>query len=185
MDSDATRAQFELEAFVTLDNLLPVEHVAELDRYFQAVAAEGFLHRLDEQGTHRFVAHNHPVAKFWHDQLNERVSQLAGQRTKPSYCFASLYVAGDLPWHTDRPPCEYTIALLLSCAPLNADQRSPWALKLKARDGSVHSVFQRVGDALIFRGRELLHSREVLPEGHRSASLLFHFVNEDYDGEME
>lgn len=185
-DSDATRAQFIQEGFVNLDNLLPAEHVAELGRYFQALTAEGFLPCLNDRGTHRYVAHNHTVARYWHDQLNRRVSQLARQPTKPSYCFASVYAAGGgLSWHNDRTPCEYTIALLLFYTPLRADNRSPWALKLKARDGTVHSVHQRVGDALMFKGRELMHSRDVLPDGHRSVSLMFHFVDADYAGEME
>lgn len=185
LDEEATRAHFEREGFAILENLLPVEHVHEMGRYFQALAAQGFLSRNDECGTHRHIAHNHPVARFWHDQLNERVSRLVGRRTKPSYSYVSLYIAGcELALHTDRPPCEYTITLLLDYAPLDADDRSPWALTLRGRDGVMHSLYQRVGDALIFKGRELQHCRDVLPEGHRSASLLFHFVDEDYDGEM-
>jgi hypothetical protein len=186
LDTDATRAHFEREGFAVLENLLPAEHVRELGRYFHALAEQGFLHRHDDRGTLRHVAHNHPVARFWHDQLNERVSQLAGRRTKPSYSFVSLYLAGgDLFWHTDRPPCEYTITLLLDYTPLDADGRSSWALKLKDRQGKAHLLHQRIGEALILKGRELVHGRDVLPEGHGSASLLFHFVDEDYAGVME
>jgi hypothetical protein len=186
LDSEATRTHFKREGFAVLENLLPEEHVSELAQYFQALAKQGFLARHDDRGSHRYIAHNHPVANFWHDQLNERVSQLAGRRTKPSYSFVSLYIAGgDLFWHTDRPPCEYTITLLLDYLPLDSDGRSPWALKLKGRDGTIHSLRQRIGEGLILKGRELEHGRDVLPDGHSSASLLFHFVNDDYDGIME
>jgi hypothetical protein len=186
LDGGATRTHFEREGYAVLENLLPTGHVCELGRYFQALAAEGYLSCSEERGSRRYIAHNDAVANFWHDQLNERVSQLAGRRTKPSYSFVSLYLSGgDLFWHTDRPPCEYTITLLLDYAPLDADRRSPWALKLSGRDGTIHSLHQRIGEALIFKGRELRHGREMLPEGHRSASLLFHFVDEDYDGELE
>ncbi|MEO8673877.1 MAG: hypothetical protein ABI411_21415 [Tahibacter sp.] len=186
LDGELTRRQFEREGFAILENLLPAEHVKELGEYFHALAAQGFLAFHDIRGTRRYIAHNHPVASFWHDQLNERVSQLAGQRTKPSYSFVSLYsTGGDLAWHTDRPPCEYTITLLLDYAPLPADGRSPWAFNVKGRDGTIHSLHQRRGDALILRGRELMHGRDMLPDGHRSASLLFHFVNEGYDEGME
>ncbi len=185
LDDQAIRAQFKREGFATLENLLPAEHVTALGAYFQALAAQGFLSIQEDRGSKRFTAHNHPVANFWHDQLNERVAQLAGQRTKPSYSFVSLYIeGGDLFWHTDRSPCEYTITLLLDYAPLDADSRSPWALKVKGRDGITHSLHLRVGEALILKGRELVHGREVLPDGHRSASLLFHFVNEDFAGEL-
>ncbi len=185
LDGEAVHTQFQLEGFAMLENLLPSEHVREMGRYFQALAEQGFLACNSERGTRRFTAINHPVARFWHHQLNERVSQLAGRRTKPSYSYVSLYIeGGSLFWHTDIPPCEYTITVLLDYAPLDSDDRSPWALKLKGRDGTIHLMHQRVGEALILKGRELSHGRDVLPDGHRSASLLFHFVDEDYDGVM-
>ncbi|MBP7624383.1 MAG: hypothetical protein KA763_10475 [Xanthomonadales bacterium] len=184
-DSLATRDFFAREGYVELHDLLPASHVAELARYYWALAGEGFLQLDDHRGCLRHIAHSHPVADFWHDQLNARVSQLVGCATKPSYSFVSLYrEGGDLKWHVDRPPCEYTITLLVDYAPLDAADRSPWALKLRARDGRTRELHQRVGDALIFKGRELKHSRDVLPTGHRSASLLFHFVDADYDGVM-
>lgn len=184
-DDAETCAHFEREGFAMLDGLLPADEVAKLGRYFQSLAAEGFLQLDDYRGSRRHIAHSHPVADFWHRQLNPRVSHLVGRATKPSYSFVSLYLeGGELKWHVDRPPCEYTITLLIDYAPLDDAGRSPWALKLRARDGSNRELYQRVGDALIFKGRELKHCREVLPEGHRSASLLFHFVDADYVGEM-
>jgi hypothetical protein len=185
LDAPATREQFAREGFVELADLLPASHVAELGRYFQALAAEGFMSLDENRGSRRFISHSHPVADFWHDQLNQRVSQLVGRATKPSYSFVTIYLAGgDLKWHTDRPPCEYTITVLLDYAPLGSDARSSWPLLVKGRDGRVHELHQRIGDALIFKGRELEHCRAILPEGHRSASLLFHFVDAEYDGEM-
>ncbi|PKM14607.1 MAG: hypothetical protein CVV12_13155 [Gammaproteobacteria bacterium HGW-Gammaproteobacteria-2] len=186
LDSAATREQFCREGFATLQDLLPAVHVQALGQYFRELAAEGYLARDDGGGTRRFMAHNHPVANFWHQQLNERVAQLAGRRTKPSYSFVSVYdQGGDLTWHTDRPPCEYTITLLIDYAPLDQDHRSPWALKIRGRDGRLHAVHQCLGEALIFKGRELQHSRDVLPGGHRSTSILFHFVDDDYHGVMQ
>jgi hypothetical protein len=185
LDPAAARVFFEREGFVELGDLLPASHVAELARYYWALAGEGFMQLDEVRGSRRHVAHSHPVADFWHDQLSERVSQLVGRRTKPSYSFVSMYLAGgELKWHTDRPPCEYTITLLLDYAPLDGAGRSSWPLLVKGRDGTTHSLLQRIGDALIFKGRELEHCRGVLPAGHRSGSLLFHFVDEDYDGEM-
>lgn len=183
MDDAATCAMFAREGFAMLPELLPGAHVAALGAYFQTLAREGYLERHDDRGTHRHIAHNHPVSDFWHDQLNARISHLVGRKTKPSYTYVSLYIeGGDLEWHTDRPPCEYTITILLDYAPLREDGCSPWALKVRGRDGTVHEIHQRIGDALIFKGRELQHSRDALAAGHRSASLLFHFVDHDYEG---
>ena len=186
LDAPATHDQFARQGYAELQNLLPQSQVEELSRYFQALAAEGFLFRDEHMGSRRYVAHNHPIANFWHDQLLERVSQLAGCPTKASYSYVSIYIeGGDLKWHFDRPSCEYTIALLLDYSPLDNDARSCWPLKLKGRDGGIREIHQGIGDALFFKGRELKHSRDALPIGHRSASLLFHFVDANYDGVME
>lgn len=185
MDTPETCALFAEEGFAELPELLPADHVAALGSYFQTLAREGYLERHDDRGTHRHIAHNHPVSNFWHEQLTHRISHLVGRQVKPSYTYVSLYIeGGDLEWHTDRPPCEYTITLLLDYAPLDDDGQSPWALKVQARDGTIREFHQRPGDALIFKGRELRHSRDALPTGHRSASLLFHFVDFDYQGTM-
>ena len=43
----------------------------------------------------------------------------------------------------------------------------------------------RIGDGVAFYGRELSHSRPVLPEGRRSTSLLLHFVPEGFAGPLD
>ncbi|AVP96091.1 hypothetical protein C7S18_02280 [Ahniella affigens] len=96
-----------------------------------------------------------------------------------------MYLTGsDLHWHSDRPPCEYAITLLIDYAPLTDSRYSQWSLDIENREGRVASLYQRIGDALICRGRELRHSRGVVPPGHQSLSLLYHFVDADYQGEM-
>lgn len=185
LDSAASCEQFQRERFVELQGLIPAAHVTEMGRYFGALADEGYLTCLEDRGSCRFVSHSHPLARFWHEQLNDRVSRLAGKATKPSYCFVSVYAeGGELRWHTDRPPCEYTVALLLACTPLGPGEQSPWALQVEDRHGKVHAIHQRVGEGLAFRGRELRHCRDVLPQGLRSTSLMLHYVDEDYSGEM-
>jgi hypothetical protein len=47
------------------------------------------------------------------------------------------------------------------------------------------TVFQAIGDALLYRGRELPHSRDALPEGHTSTSIFFHYVREDFAGSLD
>lgn len=185
-DSESARAQLERDGYAVLDDLLPGAHVTALARYFAELTEQGYLALHTHHGLRRNTAHNHPVAKFWHAQLNERISQLAGRPTKPSYSFVSRYhTGGDLYWHTDRDACEYTVTVLLDYAPLDADGRSAWALNVRGRDGKLLAIHQKIGEALIFRGRELLHGREALPEGHRSDSLLFHFVHAEYTGSLD
>ncbi|WP_146151720.1 hypothetical protein [Ahniella affigens] len=181
-----SRKQLATEGFATLDHLLPLAVRTELARYYRALGDEGYLERRESRGVRRLIAHNHPIARFWHQQLNDRISRLVGAPTKPSYSFVSSYLQGsDLFWHTDRPPCEYTITYLLEYHPVDSMGRSDWPLLVRQRNGQVAEIRQRIGDALIFKGRELSHSRDQLPHGHQSLSLLFHYVDADYKGDLD
>jgi hypothetical protein len=38
---------------------------------------------------------------------------------------------------------------------------------------------------LLYRGRELPHFRDVLPAGHSSTSIFFHYVREGFAGTLD
>ena len=62
------------------------------------------------------------------------VAQIAGVAVKPSYAYVSCYQGGaDLPMHTDRVQCEYSITLLIDHSP-EPTGRSPWPLFLDASE---------------------------------------------------
>jgi hypothetical protein len=132
----------------------------------------------------RYAAHNEPVARFYHHQLAGVVSDIAASLVKPSYTYFAAYQSdSELPWHTDREECEYSITLCLDASPDEEDQ-NPWPLDLSTEDGLLR-VGQRVGDGLLYRGRYLPHSQERLPRGRTLTSLMFHYVDEWHEGPLE
>ena len=66
---------------------------------------------------HRSIArpsHASQVSRLVHEDLTPLVSLLAGRAVAPTYTYFSGYVAGsELPLHTDRDDCEYTVSYLL------------------------------------------------------------------------
>jgi len=51
-------------------------------------------------------------------------------------------------------------------------------------DGSLR-VLQHIGDGLLYRGQYVPHYRDALPAGHTSTSLLFHYVDYQFDGSLD
>jgi hypothetical protein len=130
------------------------------------------------------VAHNESVARYFHSQLAPAVSTIAHQRVKPSYVYVASYQAGaDLEKHTDREQCEFSISFCLDFSPEPQHQTS-WPLLLHTPQGTV-SVYQRVGDALVYRGMDVPHSRNRLSEGKTSTSIFFHYVPENFQGSLD
>lgn len=132
----------------------------------------------------RYVAHNEEVARFFHRQLTSVVSQIVGIAVMPSYAYVSCYQDGaDLPIHTDRLQCEYSLTLLVDHSP-EPTGRSPWPLFLEA-GGRTVAIRQHLGETLFYRGREIAHYRTRLPDGWTSTSIFFHYVDRDFTGSLD
>jgi hypothetical protein len=153
----------------------PAFHIAALRRYYRRLVRVGGLRLGDTQTRGRYIAYDEPVARFLLDQLTRSVSDFAGALLEPSYTYVSIYQGGaDLPEHTDRDACEYTLSLCFEASPEWPGQ-APWPLFVRT-PSQVVALPLELGQAVLFRGRRLSHWREPLPEGHTYGSILFHYV---------
>jgi hypothetical protein len=175
---------FQENGYVPVAGLIHPFHIAALRRYYRHLIRTGAWHLGDGQSPRRYVAHNENVARFFHHQLTSAVSALAGEAVKPSYVYPASYQSGaELEKHTDREQCEFSITLCLDYSP-EPDRETPWPLHLETKMGTV-TVFQAIGDGLLYRGTQLPHYRHPLPEGNTSTSIFFHYVRESFAGKLE
>ena len=179
----AARSSFA-RGFAPLAALIHPYHIASLRRYVRHLIRNRHVQLGDGQSPLRYVEHNDPVLKFFHHQLTSPLSDVAGEMLKPSYAYMGSYLKGaELPIHTDREQCEFTISLCLDFAPEPAWQ-TPWPLHLDTPQGMV-TVDQRIGDSLFFRGREIPHYRKRLQRGTTSTSVFFHYVSKGFEGRLD
>lgn len=181
----AAGAQFQTQGYAVVRDVIHPVHVGALRRYYRALVAGGRLPRGDDQVAERYRLHSEPVAMFFHPQLASLVSRIAGEPVKPSYLYFACYPSGSvLPRHTDRLQCEFSISLLVDYSP-EPDGPCGWPLFLEhpSLPGGGAAVDLGIGDAVFYRGRQLAHYRDRLPDGHQSSSLFFHYVREDFAGD--
>lgn len=170
--------------FVPLAELVHPFHVAALRRYYRHRVRIGGMVLGDDQSSRRYVAHNEGVARFFHRQLTAVMAAVAGETVQPSYVYAASYQGGaKLDVHTDRLQCEFSITFCLDYSP-EPSLATPWPLQLHTKSGVV-TVYQAIGDALLYRGRALPHSRDRLRQGQTSTSIFFHYVREDFSGPLD
>jgi hypothetical protein len=175
---------FVAEGFTTVGGLIPPFHVAALRARYRRLVRTNALRLGDNQCEHRFVAHNDPAARLFHHQLTPAVSWLVGEPVKPSYSYLVAYQPGaTLPVHRDRAQCTYSLSVCLDYSPEPPDQ-TPWPLLVRLRRGEV-AVFQAIGDAVLYRGRDLAHGRSLIPANHSAVSMLLHYVAVDFDGPLD
>jgi hypothetical protein len=176
--------EFRREGYVPLRNLIHPFHVAALRRYYRHLIRRGRIALGDEQSSRRYVAHNEPVARFFHHQIAAIVSAVAGEPVKPSYVYLASYCSGAaLKKHTDREQCEFSVTLCLDFSP-EPKHATPWPIRLQTPAGET-IVYQALGDGLMYRGTKLPHYRHVLPDGQSSTSIFFHYVSVDFSGSLD
>jgi hypothetical protein len=170
--------------YTFLPPLIPPLHVGALRRYFRYRIRTGGLPFGDDQVARRYASHNEPVARYLQGQLTEVVRQVLHRRVKPTYAYVAAYLGGSvLEPHTDREQCEYTITLCVDATPEPAGA-CPWPINLDTPKGRLQ-IFQELGGALLFRGREIPHYRDRLANGSTSTSLLFHYVDDSFSGGLD
>jgi hypothetical protein len=180
---ETAAAEFRRREAATISALIPSFHVGALRRYYRRRLRRGLVGLGDRQSDRRYVAHNDPIAKFFHQALTPVVSRIVGCAVKPSYVYLASYLGGaNLPEHTDRVQCEYSVSLLVDFAP-EPTEATPWPLYLKTPQRYLE-VRQAIGDSLVYRGSNLPHLRLPLNEHMTSTSVFFHYVDEGFDGNL-
>lgn len=178
--------QFGRSLYTVWRGLIHPLQVAAICEYYRQLIGEGYVSLGDAQVARRYAIQNEPVSCYLHRQLTGLVQQVAGERVKPTYAYFSSYQPGAiLRPHLDRRQCEYSVSLLVDYMPEPQDV-SPWPLFLKelGRDGRTVPINLGLGDAVLYKGRELMHYRDALPLGHCSSSIFFHYVRQDFSGSL-
>lgn len=175
---------FRKKRYAPLHGLIHPFHVAALRRYYRYRIRAGAVQLGDSQSSRRYVVHNDPVARFFHQQIARTLSTVAGEPVKPSYVYLASYQAGaELKKHVDREQCDFSITLCLDFSP-EPELAAPWPICLETAVGSV-TVYQALGDGLAYRGTRLPHYRGRLGAGQTSTSIFFHYVAADFAGSLD
>lgn len=196
------QAKFRENKYTVLHKLLPSAQMKAMRNYYREYVRNGFMPFSDNQVKRRYYQHNEPLAKFLHGNLTKIMSLAAGEEVKPSYVYAASYEEDAvLTPHTDRPQCEFSFSFQVDYQPEPENHLSPWGLFVAEPEADLSeenmkfpaenevedkntAVYLASGDALAYKGCELVHYRYALPKGHKSTSLFFHYVPVNFEGEL-
>lgn len=174
--------QFE-RGYTTVTDLVHPFHLGALRRYYRYHTRTGSFSFGDTQVERRYAAYNEAVSRFYQYQFSQVIGDVVASVVKPSYSYFAAYQSeAGLPPHIDREQCEYSISICVDASPEPQGQ-NPWPLELQTPDGLL-KVWQHIGDGLLYRGRYLPHSRQKLPRGYSSSSMLLHYVDENFEGSL-
>jgi len=167
---------------------LPPLMLRALQAHYRALADEGWFQPTCRQSPRRMIIHNEAASSFLHRQMGHLISTVMGERWAPSYCFLARYRPGaTLERHLDRSQCGISISLQIE---QTRTRRRAWPLEIAPasnRRGKARTVPVRLvdGEALIFQGTNLAHSRGRLKARSTATYLFLHFVRHGFRGGLD
>src|SRR5579862_8364022 len=170
---ETTAAIFERDRYVILPSLLREPALSQFFRHACNIAKTGIASVADIQvpGTPSYYG------DFMMDGLLNtllpQIEQACGLKLFPTYSYFRVYKRGDaLPKHSDRPACEISVTLCLGF-----EGEKTWPIWIEGPRGTSSANLQ-AGDAMLYRGIECPHWREVL-EGDCQAQVFLHYVDQN------
>ena len=140
----------------------------------------------DGQAT-RWRCYNESISRIIHYELLELIEHIVQKKLKPTYTYLSAYKGKtELPPHTDRDQCEYTVSFIFNKTPTDLywpifwdkkKQKDPFVNKPKYKPLKTNCLeFDTdIGGLIVFQGTDHIHYREYIEEGQRFYTLLLHY----------
>jgi hypothetical protein len=171
------------EQYTVLGDLFNPLQIGAIRAYTRALREGGYLHGGDVSVGLRDWMHNEPFFHFLHPHLTRILNRVVGEPVKGSYSYLAAYHAGAvLPKHTDRPQCVWNMSLALDGSP-GIERDTAWPIYVEI-GGQAREVRLAAGEGVVYRGTDIPHWRDALPEGHQATVCFFHFVPADFTGSL-
>jgi hypothetical protein len=171
------RRDLHTEQHAVLRKIIHPLQLAALRRYFRALDARGYL----KASSNKHYAHNRrsiydeETARFVQGQIAALVNRITPAPVRPSHCQVSVYQPGAfLRRHKDQPQYVWNLSLVVDAEP-ETEEAGAWPICVEV-EGRTREVRLEIGDAVLYRGSEFTHWRDVLPDG-QSVTLLFCFFS--------
>ena len=169
-----------------VNNVIDKELLSLLQNYYKDTI-DSNTWELGDRQSNRYKAHNEPMSRFLHYEVLPLIEKIVGKSLKPTYTYLSAYVKGaDLPPHTDRPDCEYTVSFVVD-KPEGSNwniyvHRPQQPVKHKGRYDEKPSLEEceavdcEAGGLMLFQGTDHIHFREELEHDYYNV-LLLHYCS--------
>ncbi len=166
---------FVVEKYVHLKDFLAQESCAEYTKELKRLVAQKQT-RQDDQCPKSEAIHGAMAFDKLLVDLLPHFERASGKRLLPTYSYARLYIPGDeLKNHTDRESCEISATITLGF------EGDVWAIYMgdDMEKTNARKIDMAVGDAVLYRGMDKHHWREVYTEGKWQAQVFLHYVDAD------
>lgn len=159
---------FSKKGYRVIRNLISKKEAKEINDYLNN-RNDGSLCDPQSLGTPSFYEDQFLMKK--QIKLLPEIEKHSDLKLFKTYNYARKYKKGDiLRLHADRPACEISVTLDLG--------GDPWSIWILDKDENAIKVDLESGDALLYRGCDLLHWRGKF-EGNYHPQVFLHYVDQN------
>lgn len=114
-----------------------------------------------------------PIFEKLLDNMTSVMENITEKSLFPTYSYGRIYYhESELKKHKDRPSCEYSASVCLDTDSVQ------WPLCIIDKNEIEHQVIQNPGDAVIYKGCEQVHWRDMF-YGTNHSQVFLHYVDQN------
>lgn len=168
--------QLDKIGYLKVDQLIDERTINTISKYFENKLKRGEWvgkPKNDEDST-KLGYYSDPLIEVILEEYLPVIELKTNLKLDPTYSFSRIYQEGEeLFPHSDRPACEISVTVNVA----SVNEISPIWMQYKNNDPSKYLL--KPGDAVIYKGCEVLHWRRPLPKGHLTVQFMLHYVNKN------
>ena len=165
---------FNEQGYVVVRNFIDAGSISIISKYFENKINRGEWVPRDNATTSKFSYYADPLVEVFLDTSTQDVEKACGLELVPTYSYSRVYREGEeLRPHLDRPACEISVTVNVA----SKGELSP--IYVEYKDNQPKKYILGPGDAIIYKGCEVLHWRRPLREGQLNVQFMLHFIDKN------
>lgn len=165
---------FEKTKMVFVKNFMEPSSVNLLCRYVDNALLQENFERVSNKSATSYGRYGDPMSEIVLGDMLPTVESVTGKELFPTYSYARIYIKGDvLHPHIDRPSCEYSVTVNIDSV------GEPWPIWIENSEKKPVKHVLMPGDALVYKGCELKHWREIATNTEVNVQFMLHYVDKN------
>ena len=159
-----------------IDGLIAEHSINTINNYFINKVNYGEWMPKDSNKTSKFEFYADPFIEVILVKYRPIIAKITGLDLEPTYSFSRIYQEGEsLFRHVDRPSCEISVTVNVSYI------GEQWPIWMQYKDEDPSKYLLEPGDAVVYKGCEVMHWRNELAKGAKNAQFMLHYVNKNLE----
>jgi alkylated DNA repair dioxygenase AlkB len=165
---------FDDTGCVLVKGFLDLQAVQTVSRYMEYALKQNAMPRHEDGNAPSYARYADPLMETILFNSKEHVESITKKTLHPTYSFSRVYVKGDvLKPHVDRESCEISVTVHVAAI------GKPWHIWMKPRGKEPMSFELEPGDAVVYKGCEVVHWREKAVDTDLNAQFMLHYVDQN------